>query len=102
MGNHLHQHTLEVTKVVLVRVLVLVEITDRGQDLHMVEITDRGQDLHMVQITCMGVLASILAQVKDNKGTGRYNSIGNMTFTGTMKLISVLLLSINHILAHLW
>jgi hypothetical protein len=56
----------------------------------------------MVQITCMGVLASILAQVKDNKGTGRYNSIGNMNFTGTMKLISVLLLSINHILAHLW
>ena len=64
MGNHLHQHTLEVTKGVLVGALVLVEITDRGQDLHTVE------------ITCMGVLVSILAQVKDNKGTGRYKSVG--------------------------
>jgi hypothetical protein len=75
MGNRLHQHILEVTKGVLVQVLALVEITDRGQDLHMVEITDRGQDLHMVEITCMGVLVSILAQLKDNKGTGRYNNI---------------------------
>jgi len=73
MGNRLHQHILEVTKGVLVGVLVLVEITDRGQDLHMVEITDRGQDLHMAETTCMVVLVSILAQVKD-KGTGRVGS----------------------------
>jgi hypothetical protein len=71
MGNRLHQHILEVTKGVLVRVLVSVEITDRGQDLHMVE------------ITCMGVLVSILAQVKDNMGTGRYKTLA-LDFTGTM------------------
>lgn len=58
MGNRLHQHILEVTKGVLV----------------LVEIIDKGQDLHMVEITCMGVLVNILAQVKDNKGTGRVGS----------------------------
>jgi hypothetical protein len=76
MGNRLHQHILEVTKGVLVRVLVSVEITDRGQDLHMVE------------ITCMGVLVSILAQVKDNMGTGRYKTLA-LDFYWYHELINV-------------
>ena len=58
MGNRLGRDILEVTKGLLV----------------MVETTDRVQRLHMEEITCKGFLVSILAQVKDNKGTGRVGS----------------------------
>uniref|UniRef100_A0A453HL66 Uncharacterized protein n=1 Tax=Aegilops tauschii subsp. strangulata TaxID=200361 RepID=A0A453HL66_AEGTS len=58
MDNRLGRDILEVTKGVLV----------------MVETTDRVQRLHMEGITCKGFLVSILAQVKDNKGTGRVGS----------------------------
>jgi len=54
MGSHLDLHILEVTKGVLV----------------MVETSDRVQGLRMEEITCKG----FVAQVKDNKGTGRVGS----------------------------
>lgn len=76
MGNRLHQHILEI---------------DRGQDLYMVEITDREEDLHMVEITSMGVLVSILAQVKDNKGTGRVGSKSMMQASPKHKALVALL-----------
>lgn len=73
-GNQLHQQILELTKGVQV----------------MVEITDKGQDLHMEEITCKGVLVSILAQMKD-KGIGRVGSKGLMRASPKDKAVVALL-----------
>ena len=76
MGNRLDRDMLEVTKGVLV----------------MVETTDRVQRLHMEEITYKGFPISILAQVKDNKGTDRVGSKDLMrsSFTKNKALVALL------------